>query len=256
MIGVVAGVGPLAGIDLQQKIVSQTVAGKDQDHLTVLSLSQPGTILDRTEYLLGQVDQNPAYALADQLQTLARMGAQVAGIPCNTAHAPAIWDVMQAELAQAGCRLPVLHMIEEVGRFLQEQYPGVQRVGILSTTGTYRTEIYPQVLAPLGFTVVTPSIAMQESQIHPAIYAPAHGIKTCGYVTERARADLLAGAAALRQAGAQAVILGCTEIPLAIPETHLDELPVIDPTLILARALIRDANPAKLRLLESVARKA
>ena len=246
-IGIVGGVGPLAGIDLQRKIVAQTAAGKDQDHLTVLSLSQPGTILDRTEYLLGQVDKNPGCALAGQLQALADAGAQVAGIPCNTAHAPAIWDVMQAELAQSDCRIQVLHMIEEVGRFLQEQFPEVRQVGVLSTTGTYRTRIYPQLLAPLGYTAVTPNIAMQETRIHPAVYDPTYGIKACGRVTQRARADLLAGAAVLRQAGAQTLILGCTEMPLALPETHLDGLPLIDATLILARALIREANPARLR---------
>lgn len=247
IIGVVAGVGPFAGLDLLQKIAQQTVAGKDQDHLAVLSVSRPSAILDRTEYLLGQVTQNPAFALAAQVRLLAQMGAQVVGIPCNTAHAPPIWDVLRAELERAGCQAQLLHMIAEVGRFLGEQYPDVGRVGVLSTTGTYRAGVYPQLLAEMGFTAVTPSSHLQETQIHPAIYHPQHGIKACGYVTERARADLQAGVAALQAQGAEAVVLGCTEMPLAIQGRCLGQTVIVDATLVLARALVRQANEAKLR---------
>ncbi len=247
VIGVVAGVGPLAGLDLQRKIVVQTLARQDQDHLTVLSVSRPSAILDRTDYLLGQVTENPAYALAAQVRQLVQMGAQVIGIPCNTAHAPAIWEVMRAELALPAGQVQLLHMIAEVGRFLQETCPQVRRVGILSTTGTYQMKVYPQVLAALGFTAVTPDPLMQETHIHPAVYDHQYGIKSCGYVTERARQDLLAGVAALQAQGAEAVVLGCTEMPLAVTETCIGETIIIDPTLILARALVREANATKLR---------
>lgn len=246
-IGVVAGVGPLAGLDVQQKIVVQTIAGCDQEHLTVLSVSRPSAILDRTDYLLGQVAENPAYALAEQVRLLAQMGAQVVGIPCNTAHAAPIWDVLCAELERGGCHVHLLHMIAEVGRFLQENHPAVKRVGVLSTTGTYQAGVYPQLLQELGFTAVTPPLTMQETLIHPAIYHPQYGIKSCGFVTERARQDLLAGVDALQAAGAQAVVLGCTEIPLALTERQSGDTLLIDPTLILARALVREADEEKLR---------
>lgn len=240
MIGVVGGVGPFAGVDLLRKIAEQTEAARDQDHLPILSISQPGPIGDRTEYLLGREPVNPAYVLAKQVRLLARMGATVVGIPCNTAHAPRIFDVIRAETADLPLRL--LHMIEEVGRFLQTHYPEVERVGILSTVGTYQAEVYPHVLERVGFTAVTPPFDQLESRIHPAIYDPGYGIKAQTPVTERARADLLAGVASLQEAGAQAVILGCTEIPLAIPESRIGDTIMIDPTLILARALIREAG--------------
>lgn len=247
IIGIVGGVGPFAGLDLQRKIAGQTIAHKDQEHLTVLSLSRPSDIPDRTEYLLGRVAQNPAFPLAAQVKLLAQMGARVVGIPCNTAHAFPIWDVLQRELGQTDGRPCLLHMIVEVGRFLQTQAPAVHTVGILSTSGTYQAGTYPQVLKSAGFTAVTPTPAMQENQIHPAIYHPQYGIKARGFVTPQARANLLAGVAALQAQGAQAVLLGCTEIPLAITEREVDGTPMIDPTLILARALVREANPAKLR---------
>lgn len=247
IIGVVGGVGPFAGIDLLGKIAAQTVAGQDQDHLTVLNWSQPSEVVDRTEYLLGHVAENPGYALAAQVRQLAQMGAGVVGLPCNTAHAPRIFDLIRAELAAADFDIVLLHMIEEVGRFLQNQLPDAKRIGLLATTGTVQVGVYSAVLQPLGFTAVIPLPAMQTEKIHPAIYDPNYGIKACGFVTPQARDDLLLGIETLKQAGAEAIILGCTELPLAIPETAVSGLPTIDPTLILARALIREANPAKLK---------
>jgi aspartate racemase len=246
-IGVVGGVGPFAGIDLLSKIAAQTVADKDQDHLTVLNWSQPGQIVDRTEFLLGEVAQNPAFALAEQVQQLAKMGAGVVGIPCNTAHAPRIFNQIRAELAAINCDVLLLHMIEEVGRFLQEQLPVAKRIGVLSTTGTYRAGVYADVLQPLGFTAVLPPITLQTEKIHPAIYDPIYGLKACGVVTRQAQENLLLGAETLKTAGAEAIILGCTELPLASHELAAAGLPLIDPTLILARALIREANPERLK---------
>jgi aspartate racemase len=246
-IGVVGGVGPFAGIDLLGKIAAQTAAAQDQDHLTVLNWSQPDQIVDRTEFLLGEVAQNPAVALAEQVQQLAKMGADVVGIPCNTAHAPRIFNRIRAELAAANCVVLLLHMIEEVGRFLQEQLSGVKQIGVLSTMGTYRAGVYADVLQPLGLTAVLPPLTLQTEKIHPAIYDPIYGLKACGIVTRQAQENLLLGTGALKTAGAEAIILGCTELPLAYNELAAAGLPLIDPTLILARALIREANPERLK---------
>jgi len=247
MIGVVAGVGPYAGLDLLNKILSQTKASRDQDHLTVASISQPAQIPDRTAFLLGQTSLNPAFPMLEQLLKLEQIGALVAGIPCNTAHAPVIFDEIQSGLAAAGSRLTLLHMIAEVGLELRRSFPSIKKVGVLSTTGTAVTHIYPLNLEPLGFELLLPDEKLQVDAIHPAINDPVYGIKACGHGTERARHDLMLGVRQLQEAGAQAVVLGCTEIPLAIQEPRIDEMIVIDPALILARALIMAADPAKLK---------
>ena len=245
IIGIVGGVGPLAGLDLQAKIVAQTIAGRDQDHLPVVSLSWPGSIPDRTEYLLGQVAQNPALPIVEQLRLLAALGATVAAIPCNTAHAPAIFDVIRAGVAGFAPPLRLLHMLDETADHLAAYHPDLRTVGVLSTTGTWRARLYPQLLAARGLRVVAPDAALQET-IHAAIYDPAHGIKPAGRVTTRARADLERGIVALRAQGAEAVVLGCTELPLAFPEGDYGGLPLIDPTWVLARALIREIAPNQL----------
>jgi aspartate racemase len=246
-IGVVAGVGPLAGLDLLLKIVQETVAARDQDHLTIASLSQPDQIPDRTLYLLGETAVNPGHAMAQQLTTLARMGARVAGIPCNTAHAPAIFDVIRQELAADGTPITLLHMIAEVVRFLVRHAPHIRRVGVLSTTGTYLTRVYPQHLESAGFTVLVPPEDMQRELIHSAVYDPTYGIKTQGAVTPTARAHLETGIGHLKTQGVDAIILGCTEMPLAITQQTISGTVIIDSTRILARALIQAVAPAKLR---------
>ncbi len=247
LIGIVGGVGPYAGLDLAAKVFDQTCARRDQEHLPVALLSLPHTIADRTAYLLGEAVENPAFALAEVVRGLETLGATVVGIPCNTAHAPRIFDVLLAELARTGSRARVLHMIHETARFLAETEPGVKQVGVLSTTGTARAGIYPAVLDSLGIRVLAPADDVQ-ARVQAAIYDESYGIKAqSSPVMERARAELLTAAGHLAAQGAEAIILGCTEIPLALPERMLHSLPTVDPALVLARALIRETYSGKLK---------
>ncbi|MEN8184896.1 MAG: aspartate racemase, partial [Myxococcota bacterium] len=105
------------------------MAVQDQDHLTIISLSKPAQLADRSRFLLGQTSVNPALAIVEQVRLLESTGAHVAGIPCNTAHAPPIMDMIAGELSASGSRLRLLHMINEVGHMLQRHYPSVQTVG-------------------------------------------------------------------------------------------------------------------------------
>ncbi|MCB9421280.1 MAG: aspartate/glutamate racemase family protein [Ardenticatenaceae bacterium] len=247
IIGIVGGAGPFAGLDLQTKILNQTDATQDQEHLTIINLSQPNQLTDRTAFLLGETAVNPAQAIFQQLQLLERAGTAVAAIPCNTAHAPVIFDVVLAQLKAAGSRLTFLNMVYETAQYIHQHHPGIKRIGVLSTTGTYRVRIYPDLLETIGFEVLVPDEVVQKTAVQPAIYHPQHGIKACGKATPQSRNWLLQSIHHLQQQGAEAIILGCTELPLAITENRIETMQVIDPTTILARALIREANPAKLR---------
>ena len=173
-------------------------------------------------------------------------GAAVAGIPCNTVHAPPIMDVIEQRLAASTGRLRLLHMINEVAQMLQRRYPSVKTVGVLSTIGTTFARVYPLTLEPLGYEVIDPDDSLLKGAVHPAIYDTQYGIKACGYATEKAREDILLAVDHLGERGAQAIILGCTELPLALSGKEIDGLPLIDSTMVLARALIRAVDPQKL----------
>lgn len=246
MIGIIGGVGPLAGLDIVTKIIEETVATTDQEHLPVLLSSQPHRIADRTAYLLGQESENPAYAIAEIIQELEKTGATVVAIPCNTAHAPRIFDVIKEELAQAGSRVKLLHLVEETASFIQQNFGGID-VGVLSTTGTKNTSLYKNILSQNGLETVEPDDTLQE-KIHASIYDKTYGIKSVSSpVSNRARQEIIASIMELKKMGAKAIVLGCTELPLAIPEKENSGLPVIDPNRILARALIREIDPKKLK---------
>lgn len=247
IIGILAGAGPFAGVDLARKLLEQTIATKDQDYPAAVSVSIPEEIADRTEFLLGQTSENPAYAIIDHIKMLEQMRASVVGIPCNTAHVPEIFDVIVDGLKHSGSNLKLLHMIEEVARYIGENHPDMKKIGVLSTTGTYRTRIYKDILERNGFDVVLPTEALQDS-VHDAIYNPSTGIKAqSDPVTKAARETLLEAIAHLQEQGAEAVILGCTEIPLAITERRIGPTVIIDSTKALARALVREVHPDKLK---------
>ena len=247
MIGIVGGVGPYAGLDLVRKIFDRTRATGDRDHLPVALLSLPGEIGDRTAFLLGQTQINPAYAISKIIRMLEDVGADVVGIPCNTAHAPRIFDVIREELERTGSRVTLVHMIDEVARYIRENHSGMTAVGVLSTTGTYRTGIYPEILAENGIRAVVPDEALQDV-VHAAIYDETYGIKAQpNPVTETARSRLLKAIDCLREEGTEGVVLGCTELPLAIPDRAVGDTVIIDPTEILAGRLIREVDPDKLR---------
>ena len=247
MIGIVGGMGSYAGTDLLNKVYDNTIVDKDQDHLDTVLLSMPSGIEDRTDFLIGKVKTNPAYAIVNVLLKLQNVGAKVAGISCNTAHSTEIFNIVLSELKKNKSSIKILNMIEETVSFISNNYPAITKVGVLSTTGTYKFGIYKKPLSAKGFDVIVPPLEMQEKLIHPAIYDPVYGIKSnSNPVYSQAKENLMHGISFLVEKGAQAIILGCTEIPLAITEKNINGVITVDPANVLARALINIVNPDKL----------
>jgi aspartate racemase len=251
-IGIVGGVGPYAGLDLNRKIFDHTNASSDQDHLPVLLGSLSHLIGDRTRYLLDNDIKNPSENIFKVIRLLANAGATVIGIPCNTAHADEILSDVERRIADAGLDIKLLNMVREVGQFVSKTYgPGTQ-VGVLSTLGTHKTGLYRKLLKKEGIQIINPEDDLVDS-VHYAIYDPEIGIKSkSNPVTEEAQKIVKKAVYQLGDQGASAVILGCTELPIAIPETVLDKIFLIDPATILARALIREVAPEKLIHISSI----
>jgi len=248
IIGVVGGVGPYAGLDLVRKIFDQTVADSDQQHLPVALLSLPSRIEPRTEYLLGNVKTNPAGAVSEIIIQLTKLGAAAVGIPCNTMFAGPIFDVILEKLRAARCPLTPVHMIKKTAEYVRDNHPEIKKAGLLCTWGTYQSNIYPDCLEPQGLQVIVPDEKIRKEVVHQVILDPDYGIKAQSHpVTAKARRQLLQVIEDLQAQGAQAVILGCTELPLAIPENKIGSTIIIDPTLILARTLINLVAPEKLK---------
>lgn len=244
MVGILGGMGPQAGLDLAAKVIAETQAATDQNHLPMALLSYSHLIGDRSAYVLGVSRENPGIAIASVASDLAKLGVRVAGIPCNSAHAPQIFDELLRSLT--GVDIRILHLIHETILYIKESVPKVTKIGCLSTLSVHRTGLYHSHLHSAGLTPIIPSDEIAEHIVHRAIYDPEFGIKARSLpVTEQARQMVLSAVNHCKLKGAEAVILGCTELPLAVQSSL--EVHLIDPARALARALIRETSPHKLR---------
>ena len=244
MIGIVGGIGPMAGADLYRKIVENTMANTDQEHISVLLASMPNQIADRNAFLFGKTTENPAKALANVILMLERAGSKQIGIACNTAHAPQIFLPMLAILKEKGFQAEIIHMIDETLLAIRSHPAKIQRVGILCTTGTYKTRIYQEPLEAAELSPIMLNLEQHEALSQKAIYeikAATTDIRSCSV-------ELLNTAIKwLQDLGAQAIVLGCTEIGMIEDRLDFGDLAVFNPNLILARTLIERSYPEKLK---------
>lgn len=239
MIGIVGGVGTYAGIDLQRRIYAHTDARTDQDHLPVAMISKPGLVADRTLFLQGKVEENPGIAIAEIINTLAAAGAELIGIPCNTAHAPPIFNEIRSRIPK---HIKLLHLIDEVCRLIAEKHPDIRKVGILGTNGTWMSRLYTEPLSAYNISALYPAEEVQKGLVHPAVYDVEYGIKAFSSpVTDRASENLLEAAYLLVGQGAEAIVLGCSEISLAFSEEMIHQCIVIDSMSVLSHSLIQNA---------------
>lgn len=223
IIGVLGGMGPAATADFYQKIIRATPAKADQDHLKVLIYSNP-QIPDRTASIRGE-GPDPLPCLVESAEVLIRGGADFLTIPCVTAH-------HFFEPLQRAVRIPILHLIGESVAAVVSEYPGLRRLGLLATSGTLQSRLFESHFEPRGFTILTPDPAIQTAAVMEAIYAVKHGEPE-----GRPRRLIREAAEHLCGRGAEAVLAGCTEIPLVLQDGDLS-VPVIDPTWILAQAAV------------------
>ncbi len=235
VIGILGGMGPEATIDLFTKIVKGTQAKKDQDHLRILIDNNP-KIPNRTLAILGK-GENPLPRLVKSAKTLEKAGADFIVIPCVTAHH--FYDPLQRKT-----KIPVVHIVRETRRYLQAHLKGVHTIGLLATTGTLQAGIFQDAFAGSGIEILFPPPDLQEKDVMEAIFG-TEGIKAVG-PSEKSKRLMLRAAKRLIRRGAQAIVAGCTEVPLVLKQGALP-VPVIDPVAIVARAAIERGTNRKRR---------
>ena len=228
LVGVIGGVGPLATAYFLGKIVRLTVADRDQDHLDMIVFDH-ASIPDRTAYIVGTSPEDPGPVMADDARRLAAFGADFLVVPCNTAH-------NFTDQVVAAVDIPVLSIIEETVDEALARVPGLAAVGLLATTGTAASGVYQRALAARGISCLLPDDADQAvvmSVIYDQVKAGLRG----DVAAIRGVADRLVAR------GAQAVLLGCTELSVVAEDEGLLAEPLyVDSLDVLARATIRRAG--------------
>jgi aspartate racemase len=247
------GVGPQAGTLLHNYIIENTLTdGTDQDHLEVYHFSRSSDVPDRTDAIENGTVEKPVLGMYKTFKIAAAaiditQKHAVGGIPCNTFHAPEIFEKFKNLMKEFEPKIQIVNMIEETIKEIINNYPGIKKIGLMSTTGTRKTGVYSDQLKKKGIEVIQVPIETQ-AKLHDSIYNKEWGLKAQTPAGITAKTNFEEFSDYLIFNGAEIIILGCTEIPLALPYKEYKDIPLIDPMVSLARALIREANFKKLKL--------
>ncbi|HEX7287108.1 MAG TPA: amino acid racemase [Candidatus Angelobacter sp.] len=173
-------------------------------------------------------DDWPAVAelMLRSVAALQRAGADFVLCPDNTVHAALPYVLPRSPL-------PWLHIAEEVGKEAKRR--GFRKLGLTGTRYLVNSEVYPEKLTALGLEYLRPS-PQQRERINSIIFDEL----VRGLQTPQSLSYLQQVIGDLKAQGCDAVVLGCTEIPLLISDKE-SPLPTLDSTRILARAALREA---------------
>lgn len=228
LVGILGGLGPAATADFYRKLIERTPATRDQDHLRVVIWADP-TVPSRAADGRG-ADPYPALlAGAENLRTL---GASVVAMPCNSAHA-----YLDRLVQDTG--LHFVDMVRETARAVADlEPPDSDAVGVLGARQLIRSGLYQRQLAEHGVRSV---VAGDDEQA--TLDLAIRQVKAGDF---RAASRLATGVAdAFRERGVSRILLACTELPIAMSATLASGDPhFVDPTDVLARAVVRQCCPA------------
>lgn len=226
VLGVLGGLGPAATADFYAKLVAATPAVRDQDHLHVIIDSDP-SVPNRNDAVAGR-GPSPAPQLAAMARRLEAAGAEALFLVCNAAHAfaDAITDAVS---------VPLVSIVDEAVAATLTALPHARTVGVLAAAGAQDARLYPTAFAAHGVAVLEPTGEQRER-----FMALLYRVKA-GEVGGAVRAAMLRLAQELVAAGAEALVAGCTEVPLVLDREALQAAGVDVPFVSSTDALVKAA---------------
>lgn len=210
-LGILGGMGPAASAEFITRLIQQTPARCDQEHIPFVLWNETRTP-DRSISIRNN-DDKPLPYLLEGMQALKYLGCDLIVIPCNTAH---FWF---SELSKLNVR--IIHIVDSVADALRDvNVTGT--IGVMGTHATVEFGLYQYMLNKSGWNCIVPTKEEMYSVVQPAI-----DLIKGGHI-EQAHSMLMTIVKSLIGRGANAVVLGCTEIPLAIRETEENSIPLIN----------------------------
>ncbi len=223
-IGIIGGLGPESTLDYYKRITSFF-----QQHNQ--SFSTPEIIIysvDMSELFAFVTDQRwQALAdwLASKVTALKNAGAEFAVISSNTPHI--VFDQLQPQAA-----LPMISIVEATLEAAKSM--GFKKIGLLGTGLTMQTNFFGERFSREGITVVVPN-EQERSYIEEKLFSEIE----LGIFKEETRQGLLSIVQDMKtRDGIEAVILGCTELPLILDQKDSD-VPFLNTTAIHVEAICR-----------------
>ncbi len=220
--GVLGGMGPDATVDFMAKVIAATPASKDQDHIPMIVDHNP-RVPNRQDALL-RGGEDPGPVMASMAQRLEAAGADFLVIPCNSA-------IAFRDAVEEAVDIPLISIVDVTA----DACATFDAVGLLATDGCVSSQIYQDALAERSVKVVLPDDG-ELKQLMQLISAIKAGDQS-GAIRDAMRSLSLT----LEGRGAQAIIAGCTEIPLVLYDSMLN-VPLLSSTDLLAAATVRMAH--------------
>jgi aspartate racemase len=224
-IGILGGMGPFATLDVFQKIVLNTPAQTDQDHLPIIIYNNPK--IPPRIYNANSTFSNPLPELIQSARMLEQAGADFIIMPCHTAH---IW----IDKIKEAITIPFYSLVENTVQATLSEYGNCDNktILLLATKSTIHAQLYQQAFAHSSFELIIPT--EQEQQI---IDAAIQSVKGGTIQLNREISELNQLINVYYKNGVAMLVGCCTEIPLMFPYLQT-EMELIDPTLMLAKMAI------------------
>jgi aspartate racemase len=211
-LGILGGMGPAASAEFVNRLVQQTPATCDQEHIPFVLWNEP-RIPDRSTSMQSG-DDLPLPWLQEGIKGLKHAGCEYIVIPCNSAH---FW---YSQLSKIG--VPILHIVDSVATELKELNIDKQKIGILGTQGTIESGLYQYHLNRQGWDCIVPT-----KQEMAGLVTPAIAMIKANKILE-SQLLLMKSIHSLIDRGAKAIVLGCTELPLAIGHKQEEGIPIVN----------------------------
>ena len=221
-IGIIGGMGPDATVDLFKKIIQSTPAACDQEHIRVVIDNNP-KIPDRQKAIFENA-ADPAPAITATAKNLEKAGADLLLIACNSAH-------HYFDAATESVSIPVLNIMTETAAFCRLRFPTLKVYGLLAGSSTAKLGLYAKAFDKISSRILVPTPKDQDTVLG-CIYAVKAGEPIANI-----KPRLLEVIETLKDMGAQAIILGCTEVPIVLKDGD-HALAFIDATDVLAKAAV------------------
>ncbi|MBT2618649.1 aspartate/glutamate racemase family protein [Bacillus sp. ISL-78] len=225
-IGILGGMGPYATLDLFHKIILNTPAQIDQDHLQIIIYNNP-KIPPRIQDV-NQSSTSPLPELIKSAITLEQAGADFIIMPCHTAH---IWinEVKKA------INIPFYSMIKNTVQATIREYESLvkKKILLLATETTINTRLYQSAFENSPFETIIPDEKEQEVVDNAIKNVKGGKLKNNQYIYE-----LNQIINHYNEKGISMLIGCCTEVPLMFPYFNR-VMKMIDPTLMLAIMAIK-----------------
>ncbi len=213
-LGIIGGMGSVAAAYFFDRLVELTPAETDQQYVDTV-MHNNTRIPDRTDGIIGD-GASPLPELEQSVAALNQIGADYLVLACITSH-------YFVEDLQKKSRAVIVNAVAETAAHCDRL--GLRKVGVIASTGAIKLELFQNQLQKFGIEAIIHNDSAQKTFFTEPIYE-TWGIKT-GHTTGRPKELINQGAGALIEAGAEAIIAGCSELPLVMEDRELP-VPLID----------------------------